>query len=83
MTAYFIKRDPATNKARFYSLQLVPTLLGDWALQREWGPIGRPGRVINNYHPDQASAEKMLAKLVRRRQRRGYSLALPPGQARP
>ena len=76
MLACFEKRDPARNQARFYRLGLTPTLFGDWALIREWGRIGRPGRRKTDYHPDQVAAEKMMARLVRRRQRHGY-------QARP
>ena len=29
--------DPASNKRRFYALSVQRTLLGEWALVREWG----------------------------------------------
>ena len=41
----------------------------DWALIREWGRIGRPGRRQTDDYPDQVAAE--MARLVRRRQRHG------------
>jgi predicted DNA-binding WGR domain protein len=31
--------------ARFYKLDVQPTLFGKWTLVREWGRIGRPGTV--------------------------------------
>jgi predicted DNA-binding WGR domain protein len=31
--------------ARFYKLDVQPTLFGEWTLVREWGRIGRPGTV--------------------------------------
>jgi predicted DNA-binding WGR domain protein len=37
------RHDPARHMARFYAVQVVPTLFGSWALIREWGRIGSPG----------------------------------------
>jgi predicted DNA-binding WGR domain protein len=31
------------NMARFYKLDVQPTLFGDWTVIREWGRIGRGG----------------------------------------
>lgn len=69
---YFEKRDPLRNLARFYSLQIHPTLFGEWDVLRCWGRIGGKGRVLCNHHPDQAGAEKTVATLARRRLRHGY-----------
>ena len=40
------KRVPEKNQFRFYRLVLHPTLFGEWSLVREWGRIGRQGRVV-------------------------------------
>jgi hypothetical protein len=39
------KRDPERNQYRYYLLTMQPNLFGTWSLIREWGKIGRPGRV--------------------------------------
>jgi predicted DNA-binding WGR domain protein len=41
---YLTKTDPAQNMSRFYTLDIQPTLFGEWALLREWGRIGRAGQ---------------------------------------
>ena len=35
--------DRSRNARRFYRMEIVPGLLGDWGLVREWGRIGRDG----------------------------------------
>jgi predicted DNA-binding WGR domain protein len=46
MTAIALTRDDIHRKmARFYKLDVQPTLFGEWAVVREWGPIGRAGTV--------------------------------------
>lgn len=43
MTAVELHRlDPARNMARFYRLDVQPSLFG-WSVVSEWGRIGRPG----------------------------------------
>jgi hypothetical protein len=48
------RRDDGTNLARFYVVQVAPTLFGAWAVVREWGRIGAPGRVREDWHPSHA-----------------------------
>ncbi|WP_275949213.1 WGR domain-containing protein [Bradyrhizobium septentrionale] len=46
MTAVNLVRIDADKKmARFYKLDVQPTLFGEWAVIREWGRIGRGGTV--------------------------------------
>src|SRR5882757_6641856 len=40
------RRDPAKSMHRFYGLTVYPDLVSGWTLQREWGRIGSPGRVV-------------------------------------
>ena len=52
MTAIMLTRiDNHRNMARFYKLDIQPTLFGEWSLVREWGRIGRPGTVASNSSP--------------------------------
>jgi len=39
---------------------------------REWGRIGRPGQLRLDPYPDAGSARDALARLARRKKRRGY-----------
>lgn len=64
--------DPARNMARFYRMSSTPSLFGDICVVREWGRIGRPGRIrIDLYEKaEDAIAAREEISLVKRR--RGY-----------
>ena len=64
--------DPEKNRWRFYSLDIQPDLFGQWCLVREWGRIGRPGKVLIRAYPTIAEAERALWRQQRRKERRGY-----------
>lgn len=64
--------DPAKNKRRFYVMQVQPTLFGEWELIREWGRIGRAGRVRREPYPSAGTALDALSRLRRMKGRRGY-----------
>lgn len=66
------RRDPSRNMARFYALAVQSDLLAGWSLVREWGRIGRPGRVKVDPHPELAIAETAAQRLEARKRRRGY-----------
>ncbi len=70
-----IKVVPEENKRRFYALCTLPTLFGDWALQREWGRIGSGGRLRHDLFRDEGEALNALAKLAQTKVRRGYHSA--------
>nr|WP_305910372.1 WGR domain-containing protein [Methylomarinum sp. Ch1-1]MDP4523128.1 WGR domain-containing protein [Methylomarinum sp. Ch1-1] len=46
---YLEKRDPDRNMQRFYAMHVTQTIFGDWALIREWGRIGSPGTIRENW----------------------------------
>ena len=69
---YLTKRDPERNMARFYALDLQPTLFGGWAVVKEWGRIGRAGQGRSSLYGERAEAEAGLAHELQRRIRRGY-----------
>jgi predicted DNA-binding WGR domain protein len=58
--------------ARFYALSVQPNLFGSWSIIREWGQIGRGGRVkIDWCNPLEEAAAAFAVKL-REKQKRGY-----------
>jgi predicted DNA-binding WGR domain protein len=65
----------ASNVARFYAITVAPTLFGPWALVREWGRIGQPGTVREDWFEAAALAEGAARTLLRRKERRGYRAA--------
>lgn len=64
--------DAARNMARFYMLSLEPTLFGEVGILRHWGRIGTRGQQALSLYSTLAEAEKMLARQVERRRKRGY-----------
>ncbi len=65
--------DPARNMARFYVLAVHPDLVDGWSLVREWGRIGRLGRVRVEPFTELAAAEAAGARIERAKRRRGYA----------
>jgi len=73
MTALrLIRRDPARNMARFYTLDIQGNLFGEWSLVREWGRISRSGQVRAAPYPTPAEATAALERQRQAKQRRGY-----------
>jgi len=64
--------DPSKNKRRFYSLSVQRTLFGEWELVREWGRIGRAGRMRHDPYRSAGEALDALRTLARTKSRRGY-----------
>jgi predicted DNA-binding WGR domain protein len=73
MTSIYLQRiDPERNMARFYRITVIPTLFGEWALIREWGRIGSPGTVREEWFETVERATQAAVKLNRQKPRRGY-----------
>jgi len=51
------------NKHRFYQLLIMPGLLGDWSLVREWGRVGSPGTMKKGWFATKEQAKLVLATL--------------------
>ena len=78
-----VRRDPARGMARFYALRVVPDLLGGWALLREWGRVGSPGRVRADAFATEDAAMAALERLAQRKCGRGRGYvegAAPPAE---
>lgn len=65
--------DPAQNKRRFYALFVQRTLFGEWAVVREWGRIGRSGRLRSDFYPSAGPALDALHDLIQQKLKRGYT----------
>jgi predicted DNA-binding WGR domain protein len=70
--AYLEKRRPEEGQARFYALHLTQTLFGPWCLIREWGRIGSPGRVVEEWFDTLEEARKALEQKQKEKLKRGY-----------
>ena len=64
--------DQTKNRRRFYSVQIIPTLFGEWSIMREWGRIGSPGRVTMESFSSEDEARRAERITVRLRERHGY-----------
>ena len=64
--------DAARNMRRFYAVDVTPTLFGEWQLVREWGRMGQGGTVRACTYPARDEAEKVQARSISRKLRRGY-----------
>jgi len=62
----------AENKHRFYQLFVLPTLLDDWSLVREWGRIGSPGTVKKDWFETQTLADLAFQKISQEKLNKGY-----------
>jgi predicted DNA-binding WGR domain protein len=65
--------DPARNMRRFYLVGVHGDLLAGWSVLREWGRIGRHGRVRVEPFTELAAAEAAGARIERAKRRRGYA----------
>lgn len=75
MTAVTLRRvDPDHNMCRFYRLDVQLDLFGASCLMREWGRIGRAGRVSMTPYATQAEAAAALDQQRAAKERRGYSV---------
>ena len=71
------KRLPEKNQLRFYCLDLQPTLFGEWSVVREWGRIGRQGRVVVDTFASYAEASSRFEQKATQKGRRGYASLTP------
>jgi predicted DNA-binding WGR domain protein len=65
--------DAARNMARYYRLDVQPDLFGAWDLVREWGRIGRAGRLRIEPYATAAEAEARLQRQEAVKRGRGYA----------
>ena len=71
----YMQIPPEGDKApRFYHLHLQEDLLEGWALIREWGYQGAPGRVRKAHFLDRETAESAMLAIRDAQLKRGYQV---------
>ena len=74
MPAVYMERsDHTCNLARFYQVDIQPTLFGEWAVVSRWGRIGTHGRTQQDWFTSLREAQAAQARRVARKRRRGYA----------
>lgn len=71
-SVHLIHVDPDVNMARFYGIELQPTLFGEVSVLRTWGRIGTNGQAMMVTYENEAQATDALNKLEKLKRRRGY-----------
>ncbi|MEO3416168.1 WGR domain-containing protein [Roseovarius sp. CAU 1744] len=69
---HLIHVNPERNMARFYRIDIQPTLFGEMSVLRSWGRIGTKGRAMMVTFEDADQATEALLKLDKQKRRRGY-----------
>lgn len=64
--------DAARNARRFYRMEIMPGLFGDWSLVREWGRIGQSGQVPVDWYDTEAAAKTARFDMLMQKSKRGY-----------
>ena len=70
--AHLHRIDPEANMARFYRVDIAPTLFGEVCVLRTWGRIGTHGRTSIETFPTLEDAENAASRALRQKVRRGY-----------
>jgi len=73
LAVYMERSDHMRNLARFYQVDIQPTLFGEWAVISRWGRIGTHGRSQQDWFTSLPEAQTAQARRVARKQRRGYA----------
>ena len=70
---FLTRTDPTRNINRFYVVQVLPTLFGDWTIMREWGRRGSPGTMRLHSYQRREEAHADERRTIKRRLQRGYA----------
>lgn len=69
---YLVRSEAEANVNRFYRLDIVPGLFGDWGLVREWGRVGQGGQTRTDWFETEAAAKDARFLLHMKKAKRGY-----------
>ena len=64
--------DASDNTYRYYRMEIMPGLFGDWSLVWEWGRIGQPGQVRVDWYPSELEAKNARFDIQMQKAKRGY-----------
>lgn len=70
--AHLYRISPEANMARYYSIDLAPTLFGEISVLRRWGRIGTRGQTRIETWLSMIEAEAAANRVLRQKSRRGY-----------
>ena len=70
---YLVKHDSEKNMHRFYQMFVIPGLFNDWSLVKEWGRVGSPGMVRNEWFTTEQEAEMVSQKIISKKIKKGYT----------
>jgi len=69
---HLTRSEPDANLHRFYRLEIVPGLFGDFGLMRNWGCIGNAGQLRTDWFGSEAEAKNARFELYMKMAKRGY-----------
>lgn len=69
---HLTKTEPDANLHRFYRLDIMPGLFGDWGLVRNWGRIGSFGQQRTDWFETEDAAKNARFDLHMLKAKRGY-----------
>lgn len=69
--------------SRYYQLLLLEDLLDGWTLIREWGQLGRSGRIKRDHFDNRELAEDALLRVRDSQIKRGFKVVFLQGQDQP
>lgn len=70
---YLERRAASKNMARYYTISLEHTLLGEVIVVRRWGRIGSTGRLKTSVADTELQGIAAFAEVLRSKRRRGYT----------
>ena len=69
---HLTRTNPNANLYRFYRIEIVPGLFGDWGLVCNWGRIGSPGQLRTYWFSTKAEAKDARFQVHMKKAKRGY-----------
>lgn len=69
---YLTRTEPSANLYRYYQMQIVPGLFGDWGLIREWGRIGGSDQMRTDWFDTEADAKDARFGVHMKKAKQGY-----------
>ncbi len=69
---HLIRTEPDVNMFRFYRIEIVRGLFGEWGLVRNWGRIGSSGQLRTDWFDTEAEAKDARFDLHMAKAKRGY-----------
>ncbi len=72
MATRMTRIDPQQNMARWYEIDVQPTLFGEYTVERHWGRIGAVGQSKTFWFSNEDAADEMAKKVTSTKVRRGY-----------